>query len=233
MIGGWVGEAFFVVFFPLSTLSDCVFVSLAVAPFVAGIKACREPQDLIGNLGEKKEKKKHWLLRCCIDVFEHRTLIFMPSKHTLKWFFNKCYTLMHSLSVQAIIMAFLFRSLSLSVCVCRPFRFPSPPFSFCSTSSSSVSLSSLFLFHPVLSLSTSCSSPTVISHHVTSPLSSIELYLTCSCKSFFYIASGETYTMDIKFNEQRRQITVVLPSIILFDWVLNCKIDVSLPPVHL
>lgn len=114
MIGGWVGEAFFFVFFPLSTLSDCVFVSLAVAPFVAGIKACREPQDLIGNLGEKKEKKKHWLLRCCIDVFEHRTLIFMPSKHTLKWFFNKCYTLMHSLSVQAIIMAFLFPSLSLS-----------------------------------------------------------------------------------------------------------------------
>lgn len=42
----------------LSTLSDCVFVSLAVAPFAAGIKACREPQDLIGNLGEKEKKKK-------------------------------------------------------------------------------------------------------------------------------------------------------------------------------
>lgn len=70
---------------PLSTLSDCVFVSLAVAPFVAGIKACREPQDLIGNLGEKKKKKRkkiHWLLQRCIDVFEHRALIFMPSKHT-------------------------------------------------------------------------------------------------------------------------------------------------------
>lgn len=77
--------------FSLSTLSDCVFVSLAVAPFVAGIKACREPQDLIGNLGEKKKEKKkktrkrkkiHWLLQRCIDVFEHRALIFMPSKHT-------------------------------------------------------------------------------------------------------------------------------------------------------
>lgn len=48
----------FIFFIPFSTLSDCVFVSLAVAPFVAGIKACREPQDLIGNLGEKKKKKK-------------------------------------------------------------------------------------------------------------------------------------------------------------------------------
>ena len=35
-----------------------MFVSLAVAPFAAGIKACREPQDLIGNLREKKTKKK-------------------------------------------------------------------------------------------------------------------------------------------------------------------------------
>lgn len=65
-------------FFFLSTLSDCVFVSLAVVPFMAGIKACREPQDLIGNLGEKKKEKKHWLQQCCIDVFEHRALIFMP-----------------------------------------------------------------------------------------------------------------------------------------------------------
>lgn len=33
-----------------------MFVSLAVAPFVSGIKACRDPQDLIGNLeGEKKK----------------------------------------------------------------------------------------------------------------------------------------------------------------------------------
>lgn len=44
-------------FFPHSTLSDCVFVSLTVKPFVVGIKACRELQDLIGNLGEKKGKK--------------------------------------------------------------------------------------------------------------------------------------------------------------------------------
>lgn len=51
-----IGKAVF--FFPLSTLSDCVFVSLAVTPFVAGIKACREPQDLIGNLVGKKKKRK-------------------------------------------------------------------------------------------------------------------------------------------------------------------------------
>lgn len=36
-----------------------MFVSLAVVPFMAGIKACREPQDLIGNLGEKKKGKKN------------------------------------------------------------------------------------------------------------------------------------------------------------------------------
>ena len=111
MIEGRVREAFFFFlsllfyFFPFSTLSDCVFVGLAVGPFVAGIKACREPQDLIGNLGEKTTKEKHtrthththththtrWLQQCFIDVFEHGTLISMPSKHTLKWFFNKCY----------------------------------------------------------------------------------------------------------------------------------------------
>lgn len=98
---------------PLFTLSDCVFVRLAAAPFVAGIKACREPQDLIGNLGgkegedreEEKKRDTHGLPRRCIDVFEHGALIFMPSKHTLKWFFNKRCTLMHSLSAQAIIMA--------------------------------------------------------------------------------------------------------------------------------
>lgn len=39
--------------------------------------------------------------------------------------------------------------------------------------------------------------------------------------------------MDIKFNEQSRQITVVLPSIILFDWVLNCKINVFPAPCSL
>lgn len=90
-----------------------MFVRLAAAPFVAGIKACREPQDLIGNLGgkegedreEKKKRDTHRLPRRCIDVFEHGALIFMPSKHTLKWFFNKRSTLMHSLSAQAIIMA--------------------------------------------------------------------------------------------------------------------------------
>lgn len=42
-------------FFFCSTLTDCMFVSLAVAPFMAGIKACREPEDLIGNLGEKQK----------------------------------------------------------------------------------------------------------------------------------------------------------------------------------
>lgn len=64
-------------FFSFSTLTDCMFVSLAVTPFVAGIKACREPQDLIGNLGEKQKREKkekggkiHRLLQCCIDVFE-------------------------------------------------------------------------------------------------------------------------------------------------------------------
>lgn len=57
-----------------------MFVSLAVAQFVAGIKACREPPDLIGNLRERKKKKKkiHWLLQCCIDVFEHKALISCP-----------------------------------------------------------------------------------------------------------------------------------------------------------
>lgn len=43
-----------------------MFVSLAVAPFVAGIKACREPQDLIGNLGEKKKGKEY--IGCCSVV---------------------------------------------------------------------------------------------------------------------------------------------------------------------
>lgn len=58
----------------LSALSDCVFVSLAVAPFAAGIKACGEPPDLIGNLREKRKRKKkkkktHWLLQCCVDAY--------------------------------------------------------------------------------------------------------------------------------------------------------------------
>lgn len=35
-----------------------MFVSLAVAPFVAGIKACREPQGLIGeSWGEEHEEE--------------------------------------------------------------------------------------------------------------------------------------------------------------------------------
>lgn len=48
-----------------------MFVSLAVAPFVAGIKACREPPDLIGNLREKKKKKKRKrkkYIGCCSVV---------------------------------------------------------------------------------------------------------------------------------------------------------------------
>lgn len=55
---------------PLFTLSDCVFVRLAAAPFVAGIKACRESQDLIGNLGgkegeDREEEKKGTHIGCC------------------------------------------------------------------------------------------------------------------------------------------------------------------------
>lgn len=75
VIGGWVRERLDF-FFSFSTLTDCMFVSLAVTPFVAGIKACREPQDLIGNLAAKAGKKRkkggkiHRLLQCCIDVFE-------------------------------------------------------------------------------------------------------------------------------------------------------------------
>lgn len=63
--------------------------------------------------------------------------------------------------------------------------------------------------------------------------SGIKLYLTCPWKSYAFIASGETHTMDVKFNEQHRQITGALQSIILFDWVLNRKINVFLAPVHL
>lgn len=65
-----------------------MFVSLAVAPFVAGIKACREPPDLIGNLREKKKKKKEKAKKyigCCSVVLmclNIGALIFMPSKHT-------------------------------------------------------------------------------------------------------------------------------------------------------
>lgn len=46
-----------------------------------------------------------------------RPLIFMPSKHTLKWFFNKRSTLMHSLSARAIMTpSVLSVSLFLSAC---------------------------------------------------------------------------------------------------------------------
>ena len=70
-----------------------MFVSLAVAPFVAGIKACREPQDLIGNLGEKKKggekrERTHRLLQCCIDVFEHGASHFHALEAHIKMFFQ-------------------------------------------------------------------------------------------------------------------------------------------------
>lgn len=89
VIGGWVRERLDF-FFSFSTLTDCMFVSLAVTPFVAGIKACREPQDLIGNLGEKQKREKKgkrggkYIGFCSVVLMclNHRALIFMPSKHT-------------------------------------------------------------------------------------------------------------------------------------------------------
>lgn len=66
-----------------------MFVSLAVAPFVAGIKACREPRGLIGeSWGEEheeedveKRKKKH--VDCCWVILMHF--------HALKAHIKKCF----------------------------------------------------------------------------------------------------------------------------------------------
>lgn len=80
---------------PHSTLTDCMFGSLAVAPFVAGIKACREPQDLIGNLGEKqeeekKERERKKYIGCCSFVLMclNIGLSFSCPQSTHKMFFQ-------------------------------------------------------------------------------------------------------------------------------------------------
>ena len=118
-------------FFSPSTLTDCMFVSLAVTQFVVGIKACRESQDLIGNLGEKmkegKKKKKHLLLQCCINVFEHRALIFMPWKPTSFFIFFSSLNaaLWCIVSVQANGVSFFLSVL----CASSPFFFSFLPFS--------------------------------------------------------------------------------------------------------
>lgn len=89
-----IREAVFVFFsFPFSTLSDFVFVSLAVAPFVAGIKSLqgvtRSDWESWGKGGGEKKKrkvkkKKKADIGCCSVVLMclNMGLIFMPSKHT-------------------------------------------------------------------------------------------------------------------------------------------------------
>lgn len=76
-----------IIFFP-STLTDCLFVSLAVTQFVAGIKACREAQDLIGNLGEVERK---CVVFCSVVLMCLNTGLSFPcpqSTYTIKFQLN-------------------------------------------------------------------------------------------------------------------------------------------------